>query len=218
MGPTGRAVPHTRTDRVGRALRYGPKATSDAAVRLVPPTEVGRRTTLGGGTGGWYEGDANVPTASGHSRTQESGEKGRLSGGADRTAADAQGRALPDAEIVFQRHTTFGWLEVARLTTGANGSTRIVLPVIAGSRIEVMAVATVRERTISTTARVATGSVRSPQFRPGEAELGAFSSQPGFISPYPPGRLLLTLAPLLAGIWVTYAVVVYQLCGIIRNR
>ncbi len=130
---------------------------------------------------------------------------------------DAQGRAVPDAEILFRRRTTFGWLEVARLTTGANGSARIVLPVMAGPRVQVMAVATVGERTVSKTAQVGTGSVSPLQIRPGEAELGAFSPQPGFISPYPPGRLLLALTPILVGIWVTYAVVVYQLYGIIRN-
>ena len=52
----------------------------------------------------------------------------------------------------------------------------------------------------------------------GEGELRTLSPQPGFISPYPPGRLLLTLIPILAGVWTTYAVVAYQLYAIARNR
>src|SRR5438552_7865415 len=50
--------PHPRISRVGRALWYGPESRVGCAVRPVPPSEVGRGTTLGGGTGGWYKSDA----------------------------------------------------------------------------------------------------------------------------------------------------------------
>src|SRR2546428_9168575 len=50
-GPTSLAIPRARIDRVVRAPWYGTNATSDGPVRAVPPPEVGRGTTLGGGTG-----------------------------------------------------------------------------------------------------------------------------------------------------------------------
>ncbi len=74
--------------------------------------------------------------------------------------------------------------------------------------------ASLMDQEVSTTVRLDPGEAVSPRKRPGEATL---SPQPVFISPYPPVRLLLTLDPILTGVWLTYAVVVYQLYRVPRG-
>lgn len=132
------------------------------------------------------------------------------------TVTDLQGRSLPNTEVTFFRRTAFGWLQEARLTTGADGTARLILGP-RGGRLDVRAVATLGDQEVSKTVRLELGEAGSPRERPGEATLATLSPQPGFISPYPPVRLLLTLGPILAGVWLTYAVVVYQLYRVARG-
>lgn len=129
---------------------------------------------------------------------------------------DPRGRPVPDAEVAFHRRTAFGWLEMGRVTTASDGSARLVVAPRGGS-LEVRAEATVEDQTVSESVRLDLGGVRALRVRPGTATLSQFSPQPAFISPYPPLRLLVTLGPLLAGVWLTYAVVVYQLYRIARG-
>lgn len=132
--------------------------------------------------------------------------------------ADPQGRAVSGVTVAFLRRTTFGWLEVARLDTGAGGTARAVMALPPGLVPEIKAVAEVGDQTVEQLARLDLAAAREAPIRPGETTLEALSPQPGFISPYPPVRLLATLMPVLLGVWVTYAVVVYQLTAIARNR
>ncbi len=134
------------------------------------------------------------------------------------TLTDPRGRAVSGAEITFLRRTTFGWLEVVRVTTGADGTVRTVLSLPPGAGQEIQAVAEVEDQPVQRILRVDRSTERRPRTRPGEATLEVLSAQPGFISPYPPVRLLVTLLPILLGVWMTYAVVVYQLYGIARNQ
>ncbi len=67
-------------------------------------------------------------------------------------------------------------------------------------------------------AQLGLSTAQEAPIRPDETILQALSPQPAFISPYPPVRLLVTLVPVLLGVWLTYAVVVYQLTAIAHNR
>lgn len=134
------------------------------------------------------------------------------------TLTDARGRPVADAEITFLRRTAFGWLEVARAATDTDGRARTVLDVPASPGIELQATAAIGEDVLSQTVRADGNRLPPVPTRPGEADLSALVPQPGFVSPYPPARLLLALMPVLVGVWATYAVVVYQLYGIARNR
>lgn len=134
------------------------------------------------------------------------------------TVTDPQGRAVSGAEIVFLRRTTFGWLEVARMTTGADGTVRAVLGLPRGAVHEIKAIAEGEDYTVQRVLRLDPSVEGGPRIRPGEVALEALSPQPGFISPYPPARLLVTLLPVLLGVWITYTVVAYQLYGIARNH
>ncbi len=134
------------------------------------------------------------------------------------TVTDPQGRAVSGAAMTFLRRTAFGWLEVVRVTTKADGTVRAVVPLPPGAVPEIKAVAEIEDQTVQQIVRLDPGTGRLPRTRPGEATLQTFSPQPGFISPYPPVRLLATLLPVLLGVWTTYAVVVYQLHGIARNQ
>jgi len=126
---------------------------------------------------------------------------------------DAAGTPVPGTAVTFLARTAFGWLKLAEVDTGADGTASFAL---SGLPAYTEVQARVGEgAALQAGLLLALPDPRGPQRRPGLDVLSRMSPQPGFISPYPPVQILF-VAALLGGIWTTYAYLVWLLIRIRR--
>ncbi len=142
----------------------------------------------------------------------DSGSKGAFRVTAD--VVDANGEPVASAPVVLKARTTFGWLSIAKASTGATGRVEATLPATLRSG-EISAEAG-DDGQVRATVRFGEGKFAAPSVRPGRDALSSLSPQPGFISPYPVLLQVALLVVILGGIWTTYGYVGWLLSQI-RN-
>ncbi len=127
---------------------------------------------------------------------------------------DTNGRPVAGTPVVLKVRTTFGWLLIAKASTGTTGRIQITLP--ASLRSGEIAVEAGDDGEVRAAIRLGEQKFAAPSVRPGRDTLSSLSPQPGLISPYPIPLQVVLLVVILGGVWSTYGYVAWLLSQI-RN-